>query len=257
MQRLSRAMEAQVAVGKKQLPLNVLWATVPPVKAFLEVKSVFEPPITTQHEQPTTTFPSIASTTSDPATKLRSGSHANKSCDGSCGGRISRDEDPLDPSPPVPRSQLRPKPPINHYQHHRHSHHSQHNHSSAAGIAALAANAVFAGSLTLPANAAFTRRQRLRWTLPPPPPADPPTIDSTPPPTAAADIAMITLSRQCRRRVTTLGERKCYGRGRAEELPEGAAAGVRVRALGHYSRGSGSVTEGEERNRYRRGRRQT
>ena len=53
-----------------------------------------------------------------------------------------------------------------------------------------------------------------------------------------------------------MGKRKCYGRGRAEELPEGAAAGLRVRALGHSSRVSGSVMEGGERKRYRRGRRQ-
>ena len=43
---------------------------------------------------------------------------------------------------------------------------------------------------------------------------------------------------------SVLGEQKCYGSGRAVELPEGAAAGVRVRALGHSSRVRGSVTEG-------------
>ena len=41
-----------------------------------------------------------------------------------------------------------------------------------------------------------------------------------------------------------MGERKRYGSGRAEELPEGAAVGARVRALGHSSRVSGSVTGG-------------
>ena len=51
-----------------------------------------------------------------------------------------------------------------------------------------------------------------------------------------------------------MGEPKCYGSGRAEELPERGAAGVRVRALGHYSRGSGNVAAGGERKRYERGR---
>ena len=77
--------------------------------------------------------------------------------------------------------------PLHHHlPHHHHSHHprqSPHNHTIAVGIAALAANATFAGNLTLPANAAFTRRQRLRWALRPPPspspPASPPTNDST------------------------------------------------------------------------------
>ena len=112
----------------------------------------------------------------------RSSSDANASADGSFSGRSSRDEDPLDPSPPLPRSQLGPKPPVNLYHHHRHSHHSPYHHTTAAGIAALAANALFAGNLTLPANVAFTRRQRLRWTQPlppsPSPPANPPTNDS-------------------------------------------------------------------------------
>ena len=52
------------------------------------------------------------------------------------------------------------------------------------------------------------------------------------------------------------GERKHYGRGRAEALLERPTAGVRVRALGHYSRGSGNVTEGGKRKLYRRSRRQ-
>ena len=41
-----------------------------------------------------------------------------------------------------------------------------------------------------------------------------------------------------------LWERKCYGKGRAEALLQGAAAGVRERAPNDYFRGSGSSTEG-------------
>ena len=79
-----------------------------------------------------------------------------------------------------------------HRLHHRH-------HTTAAGIAALAEKASFSGNLTLPANAAFARRQRLRWAQPPPPspspPANPPTNDSTnPPPTASPEIATITIN---------------------------------------------------------------
>ena len=48
-------------------------------------------------------------------------------CDGSFGGRSSRDEDSLDPSLPSPRSQLGPKPPFNPFHHHRRSHQSHHN----------------------------------------------------------------------------------------------------------------------------------
>ena len=78
----------------------------------------------------------------------RSGYDANASGDRSFGGRSSQDEDRLDPSPPMPRSQRGPKPPVNLYHHHSHSHHSPHNHTTAAGIAALAANALFARNLT-------------------------------------------------------------------------------------------------------------
>ena len=98
-----------------------------------------------------------------------------------------------------------PSPHQTHHHHHHHhhyhhqSHHSPHNHTTAAGIAALAANASFARNLTLPENAAFTRRQRLRWRrrhrhrhhlrqiLPP-------TTPPTPPPTASAEIATITIN---------------------------------------------------------------
>ena len=44
--------------------------------------------------------------------------------------------------------------------------------------------------------------------------------------------------------------------GRVEAIPQGAAAGVRGRAPDDYSRGSGSVTEGGGRQRYRGVRRQ-
>ena len=91
----------------------------------------------------------------------------------------------------------------------------------------------------------------------------PPSTPPTPPPTAAAEIAMIILNLAdvaiaavSMQSYYFLGERKCFGRGRAEELPERAAAGVRVRALGHYSRGSGIVKDGGERKCDHRGRRQ-
>ena len=41
-----------------------------------------------------------------------------------------------------------------------------------------------------------------------------------------------------------MGERKCYGKRRAEALLEGAAAGVRERAPNDNFRGSGSGMEG-------------
>ena len=41
-----------------------------------------------------------------------------------------------------------------------------------------------------------------------------------------------------------MGERKFYGKGRAEPLLEGAAGGVKERAQNDYYRGSGSGTEG-------------
>ena len=208
------------------------------MKAYPVVKSVFEPPVTTKHEQPTTTFPSIASTTSDPATKLRSGSHANNSCDGSCGGRISRDEDPLDPSPPLPRSQVRPKPPINLDQHHRHSHHSHHNPRSAAGIAALVANTVFAGNLT-PGECSFHAKAAVAVDAATtaititvhPRRIHPPSTPPTPPLTAAAEMAMITIN------------------------PVDAAI-TAVSTQSYYSWVSGSFTEGGARRSYQRGRRQ-
>ena len=158
----------------------------------------------------------------------RSGSDAYASGDGRFGGRSSRDEDPLDPSPPSPRSQLGPKPPVHLYHHHRHSHHYPHNHTTSAGIAALAANASFAGNLLLPANAAFTRRQRLRWAQPPPPstsrPANPPTNDSNNPypHRLRRNRDDNDESGGCRSRgsveaeLLLLGERMCYGRGRRQ-----------------------------------------
>ena len=42
----------------------------------------------THHEQPTTTSPSTTSTTSDPATKPRSGSHANESMEATAGAAV-------------------------------------------------------------------------------------------------------------------------------------------------------------------------
>ena len=133
-----------------------------------------------------------------------------------------------------------------HHHHHRHSHHSPHSHTTAAGIAALVANASFAGNLTLPANAAFTRRQRLRWAQPHRHRNHlrrilPPTIPPTSPPTASAEIATITVNpvdvaiAAVSAELLLLGERNFYGRGRAEELPEGATAGIRRRAPDHYS----------------------
>ena len=156
--------------------------------------------------------------------------------------RVERDVDPLDPSPPIPRSQQEPNPPVNLYHGHRHSYNSPNDHTTAAGIAALAGNSTFARNLTLPANAAFTRRQRLRWAQPPPPPlspsppANPPTDDSTsssahrlrpPPPPESRRLRLI---RQ------TLLSRRCQ--------------------LCYNSWGSGSVTEGGARRSYRRGRQQ-
>ena len=121
------------------------------------------------------------------------------------------------------------EPPINLHSH-RHYHHSNHNHTTAAVIAALAANAVCAGNLTLPGMAAFTRKQRFRRspspTQSPSPPADPPT--------AAAETATITINPAAvaiaavsTRSFYSSEQRKGYGRGRAEALPEGATAGVR------------------------------
>ena len=150
---------------------------------------------------------------------------------------------------------------------HRFHHHlPHHSHTTAAGIAALAANASFAGNLTLPANAAFARRQRLRWAQPPPPspspPANPPANDSTNP-----------SPHRLRRNRDDYGESggRCYrggvGRatplGGAEVLRKGARGGVtgggggrcEGPAMNDYSRESGSVGEGGGRQRYRRGRR--
>ena len=63
-------------------------ATVPTMKPFLVVKSVFEPTITTQHEQPTTTSPCTPSTTGDPATKPHSGSHAHERMGATAGAAV-------------------------------------------------------------------------------------------------------------------------------------------------------------------------
>ena len=84
------------------------------------------------------------------------------------------------------------------------------------------------------------------------PPADPLTIDSTNPAPHHRRRNCHDHAKSSGRRyrgsvdgkLLLLGERKCYRSGSAEELPEGAAAGVRVLALGHYSRGSGGVEEG-------------
>ena len=71
--------------------------------------------------------------------------------------------------------------------------------------------------------------------------SSPPTTPPTPPSTASAEIASITVNPEdvaiaaVSAELLLLGERKCYGRGRAEALPEGATAGIRRRAPGHYS----------------------
>ena len=108
-----------------------------------------------------------------------------------------------------------------------HHHYSPHNHTTAAGIAALAAYALFAGNVTLLANAAFTRRQRLQWapTRPPSPspPANPPTNESTNPSPHRLRRNRHDFVKSGRRRYhgsvdedrVLLGERKCYGRGGA------------------------------------------
>ena len=91
---------------------------------------------------------------------------------------------------------------------------------------------------------------------------DPPTIESTNPTPHRRRQNHYDYDKSVRRRsrgsvdaeLLLLGEPKCYGSGRAEELPERGAAGVRVRALGHYSRGSGNVAAGGERKRYETGR---
>ena len=127
------------------------------------------------------------------------------------------------------------EPPINLHSH-RPYHHFNHNHTTAAVIAALAANAVCAGNSTLPGIAAFTRKQRFRRTpsptQSPSPPADPPT---NPSPhrrrgngynydKSGGAVAIAAVST---RSFYSSEQRKGYGRGRAEALPEGAMAGVR------------------------------
>ena len=172
-------------MGKKDLMNYAGWQRLEkdaPMKPFLVVHAFSSR--SHQHTKRATTTTTTTPTPPNPPPAPRSGSDAHASGDGSCGGRSGLDEDPLDPSPPPsPRSQLGPKPPVNLYHHH--SHHSPHNHTIAAGIAALAANASFARKLTLPANAAFTQRQRLRRSQPPPPspspPANPPTNYATSP----------------------------------------------------------------------------
>ena len=121
------------------------------------------------------------------------------------------------------------------HHHHHHSHHNHRNHTTAAGIAALAAKCF--RNLTLPANTAFVRRQRLRWAQPAPPspspPANPPTSGSTNPPPPPPPLPKSRLLRLIRR---TLLSRRCR--------------------QSYSSWGSGSVREGGARRRYQRGRRQ-
>ena len=120
----------------------------------------------------------------------------------------------------------------------------------------LAAKAVFAGNLTLPANAALTRRRWLQWTQPPTqspsPPTGPATIGSTDPSPRRQRRNRYSYDKSGGRRyrgvltqtttlggsgsVTEGGDRRLYRRGRVLD----------------YSRGSGGVKEGGERRRDRR-----
>ena len=150
----------------------------------------------------------------------------------------------------------RTKTPVNHYHHHPYSHHSSHNHTTAAGIAALAGNALFAGNFTLPANAAFMRRQRLRWAQPPPPspspPANPPTNNSTNPSPLLRrnrddyDKCGGRRYRGSRSRATTLG--------RANVLRTGARGGVTGGGGGRRDGAGTQILLSGERKRYGRGR---
>ena len=88
----------------------------------------------------------------------------------------------------------------------------------------------------------------------------PPTTPPTPPATASAEIATITIN-PAGVAITAVSTKSEYAevlrrRGRAEALPEGAAAGAMGRPPNDYSRGSGSVTERAGRQRYRSERRQ-
>ena len=100
------------------------------------------------------------------------------------------------------------------------------------------------------------QRQRWRWAQPPPPSplplVNPPTNDSSNPSPhpLRRNRDDYDKSGGCRfqgsveAELLLLGERKCYRKGRAEALLEGAAAGVRERAAYYYFRGSGSGSEG-------------
>ena len=171
------------------------------MKPFQVVKSVFEPSITTQHEQPTTS-PSIVSTTSDLATKPHSGSHANESMGaqqvqqsrrGSAESvttiaAVATTTETAHHPPPAPP----PLPPVQPQPQQRHRNRCpcgeccvcrEFNTPGEFSFHAKAAVVVDA------AAAAITITNRSRGILPPSTPL-------TPPPAPAAEIAMITIIRE-------------------------------------------------------------
>ena len=166
----------------------------------------------------------------------RSGSDVNASGDGSFGGRSSRDEDPLDPSLPLPRSQLGPKLPINLVHHHRHS--TNPTTTTPAPPESLPLRRMLCSPRILHSRRMQLSREAsgcggsshhrhhhyLQRILPP---STPPTTS----PTAAAEIATI------------------------RKYPPGVAIAA-VSRQSYYSWGSGRVTEGGAWRRYRKGRRQ-
>ena len=77
----------------------------------------------------------------------------------------------------------------------------------------------------------------------PSPPANTPTNDSTTPPPPPTASAGRRFQGSVETELLLLGERKCYGKGRAEALLVGAT-GVRERAPNDYFWWSGSFTEG-------------
>ena len=224
-------------------------ATVPTMKPFRVVKSVFKPSIATQHVQPTTTSPSTASTTSDPATKPHSSSHANESVGDTAGAAVEtrirwirhhhcrgRNYDRNRPStstnttttPTSPTTTTSTPPeslPLRRMLCWPGTYHSRRIQLSREGSGC--------------GGRCHHCHHHYRSPL-----ADRRTIDSNDPAPYRHPRNRYDYSKSGGRRdrgsvdaeLRLLGKRKYYGRGRAEELPERAAADVRVRALGHYSR---------------------